>query len=114
MREKTYFSKLCLIQIAGPGIEPQIIDPLDPETDLEPLKEALFDPDVVKVLHSGYQDLEIFITCTGKSLPQSLTRKSPPVFWVMAIRYPTLICARTSAMWRSARRNNLPIGHSAH
>lgn len=66
VREKTYFSKLCLIQIAGPGIEPQIIDPLKPETDLQPLLEALDDPDVVKVFHSGYQDLEIFYHLTGK------------------------------------------------
>lgn len=66
VREKTYFSKLCLVQVSGPGIEPTIIDPLDPTTDMEPLLEALFDPDVVKVLHSAYQDLEIFYHLTGK------------------------------------------------
>lgn len=66
VREKTYFSKLCLIQIAGPGIEPQIIDPLDKDTDLTPLIDALNDPDVVKVFHAGYQDLEIFYHLTGK------------------------------------------------
>ncbi len=66
VREKTYFSKLCLVQISGPGIEPTIIDPLDPKTDMKPLEEALYDPDVVKVLHSGYQDLEIFYHLYGK------------------------------------------------
>lgn len=66
VREKTYFSKLCLVQVAGPGIDPMIIDPLNPDTDMEPLIEALFDKDVVKVLHSGYQDLEIFYHLTGK------------------------------------------------
>jgi ribonuclease D len=66
LREKTYFSKLCLVQVSGPGIEPTIIDPFDPDTDMEPLLEALFDKDVIKVLHSGYQDLEIFYHLTGK------------------------------------------------
>ncbi len=66
VREKTYFSKLCLVQVAGPGIEPTIIDPLNPDTDMEPLVDALFDKDVIKVLHSGYQDLEIFYHLTGK------------------------------------------------
>jgi ribonuclease D len=66
VREKTYFSKLCLVQVSGPGIEPTIIDPLDPTTEMEPLLEALNDPDVIKVLHSAYQDLEIFYHLTGK------------------------------------------------
>ena len=66
VREKTYFSKLCLVQVAGPGIEPTLIDPLNPATDMAPLIEALEDPDVIKVLHSGYQDLEIFYHLTGK------------------------------------------------
>ncbi len=66
VREKTYFSKLCLVQVSGPGIEPTIIDPLDPTTEMEPLLDALNDPDVVKVLHSAYQDLEIFYHLTGK------------------------------------------------
>ena len=66
VREKTYFSRLCLVQVAGPGIDPTIIDPLDKNTDMEPLLDALFDKDVVKVLHSGYQDLEIFYHLTGK------------------------------------------------
>lgn len=66
VREKTYFSKLCLIQVAGPGIEPHYIDPLAPDVDLQPLYDMLFDPDIIKVLHSGYQDLEIFYHLTGK------------------------------------------------
>jgi len=66
VREKTYFSKLCLVQVSGPGIEPTIIDPLDPTTEMQPLLDALHDPEVVKVLHSAYQDLEIFYHLTGK------------------------------------------------
>lgn len=65
LREKTYFSKLCLVQVSGPGIEPTIIDPLDNNTDMTPLIDALKDPDVVKVFHSGYQDLEIFYHLCG-------------------------------------------------
>lgn len=66
VREKTYFSKLCLIQASGPGIDPYYIDPLDENTDMEPLFDMLFDPEIIKVLHSGYQDLEIFYHLTGK------------------------------------------------
>ena len=66
LREKTYFSKLCLIQVSGPGIDPYYIDPLDSNTDMEPLLEMLFDPDIIKVLHSAYQDLEIFYHLCGK------------------------------------------------
>lgn len=36
LREKTYYSKLCLIQIAN-NHESAIIDPLSPELNLSPL-----------------------------------------------------------------------------
>lgn len=65
LREKTYYSKLCLIQIAGPGIEPHIIDPLDSSSNLEPLVDMLKDPKITKVMHSGYQDMEIFYNMLG-------------------------------------------------
>lgn len=58
MREKTYWAKLCLIQLAV-GDECAILDPLKVD-DLSPLFEVLSDPDVIKVLHAGSQDLEIF------------------------------------------------------
>jgi len=66
VREKTYFAKLCLIQIAGPGIEPQLIDPLSSDTDLSPLLDILDDPEIVKVFHAAHQDLEIFYHLMGK------------------------------------------------
>lgn len=69
VREKTYFSKLCLIQVSGPGIEPHYIDPLDQNTNLAPLKEMLLDPDITKVLHSGYQDMEIFYKLLDGKVP---------------------------------------------
>lgn len=58
LREKTYYPKFCLLQIAT-GSRVACIDPLSLET-LDPLAEILFDPAVTKVLHSGRQDMEIF------------------------------------------------------
>ncbi|MDO8964388.1 MAG: ribonuclease D [Coriobacteriia bacterium] len=63
MREKTYWAKLCLIQLAV-GDECAILDPLEVD-DLSPLCELLVDADVVKVLHAGSQDLEIFYRMCG-------------------------------------------------
>lgn len=64
MRERTYFAKLCLIQI-GDGKTSAAIDPLEVE-DLSPLFELFWDASIVKVLHAGQQDLEIFYHMTGK------------------------------------------------
>lgn len=66
LREKTYFSKLCLIQISTPDLaESAIIDPLS-DIDLSPLFEILDNNKITKVLHSPSQDLEIFYNLTGK------------------------------------------------
>jgi ribonuclease D len=58
MRERTYWAKLCLIQIATPDLA-AIIDPLAVK-DLEPLRDLLTRSGAVKVFHAGSQDLEIF------------------------------------------------------
>lgn len=58
IREKTYYPKLCLIQIADDNTI-GCVDPLALD-DLTPLFELLYDPGVVKVLHAAQQDLEIF------------------------------------------------------
>lgn len=58
MREKTYFAKLCLIQLASDDVA-AIVDPLVCK-DLSPLAELFEDTAVIKVLHAGGQDLEIF------------------------------------------------------
>jgi ribonuclease D len=63
MREKTYWAKLCLIQLAV-GDECVILDPLQ-MSDLSPLIEVLSDESVLKVLHAGSQDLEIFYRIAG-------------------------------------------------
>ena len=64
MRETTYWSKLCLVQVAGPD-DARCIDPLAPGLDLAPLFELLANAGVLKVFHAGRQDLEIFYTSTG-------------------------------------------------
>ena len=58
LRETTYYPKLCLIQIASEE-EDVLIDPLAPGIDLAPFFALMRDPAVVKVFHSGRQDLEI-------------------------------------------------------
>jgi len=62
MRERTYYAKLCLIQIAAADTV-AIIDPLTVD-DLGPLFAVLRDRSVTKVLHAGSQDLEIFYLLT--------------------------------------------------
>lgn len=65
VREKTYFSKLCLIQV-GWLDDAAIIDPLAPEIDLTPFLDVLQNQNVLKVFHSGRQDIEIFYHMNGK------------------------------------------------
>jgi ribonuclease D len=64
MRERTYWSKLCLVQLAGPD-EAAIIDPLAEGIELAPLMALLSDPSVLKVFHAARQDIEIFHHITG-------------------------------------------------
>jgi len=68
LRERTYYSKLCLIQLAfmGDGEDDAVlVDPLSDGLDLAPLYELLKNPDVVKVFHAARQDLEIFFVDQG-------------------------------------------------
>ncbi|WP_137135175.1 ribonuclease D [Rhizobium sp. FKY42] len=58
LRETTFWPELCLIQMAGPGLE-VIVDPLAKGLDLKPFFELMANPDVVKVFHAARQDLEI-------------------------------------------------------
>ena len=70
MRDRTYWPKLCLMQIAGAG-EAVAVDPLAPGMDMAPLAALIDDPGVVKVLHAARQDLEIFFRLFGR-LPSPL------------------------------------------
>ena len=74
MRDKTYYAKLCLIQIAYPEKGKDsfaLIDPLSEQLSLKPFFDLLANEGVLKVLHSGRQDLEIFFNKTGV-LPKPL------------------------------------------
>lgn len=65
VREKTYYPKLCLIQI-GWIDNAAIIDPLSPEMEFSAFTEILSNKNILKVFHSGRQDIEIFYNLTGK------------------------------------------------
>ena len=63
LRERTYYSKLCLVQMAFPGDgkkDAVLIDPLKEGISLDPFYNLLKNRNVVKVLHAARQDLEIF------------------------------------------------------
>lgn len=68
MRERTYWSQLCLVQLAVPGDGPGdavIVDPLAEGIDLTPLYSLMAARDVVKVFHAARQDVEIFYHLGG-------------------------------------------------
>lgn len=67
LRERTYWSKLCLIQMALPGAgEAVLIDPIEGEDmSLEPLYDLFRHEATVKVFHAARQDLEIFFVEGG-------------------------------------------------
>ncbi len=68
LRERTYYSKLCLIQLAymGDGNDDAVlVDPLSDGLDLKPLYDLFEEPNVVKVFHAARQDLEIFYVDQG-------------------------------------------------
>lgn len=65
LRDNTYYSKLCLIQIADDN-EAVAIDPLADGIDLTPFFDLMANKDVIKVLHACRQDLEIFVNMNGK------------------------------------------------
>ena len=69
MRERTYWPKLCLVQVAGPE-EAAAIDPLADGIDLAPLFALLRAPETLKVFHAARQDLEIFHRLMGGELPR--------------------------------------------
>ena len=64
LREKTYYPVFCLLQIATPEWV-VCVDPIA-LADLSELFEVINNPDIIKVLHSCRQDMEIFYQETGK------------------------------------------------
>ena len=69
LREKSYFPRLCMLQVANDDLV-ACIDPLR-LPDLDDLLTILYDPSTVKVLHAARQDLEIFYYLRG-AIPRPL------------------------------------------
>lgn len=61
LRDKTYYAKLCLIQVSDPKKNAVAIDVIaNPDLDLTPLLDIFKNKKISKVFHAGRQDLEIF------------------------------------------------------
>lgn len=74
LRERTYWSKLCLIQMALPGKDGDavLVDPIEgDQMSLEPLYDLFRHRATVKVFHAARQDLEIFFV-EGNVFPEPL------------------------------------------
>ncbi len=73
LRERTYWSKLCLIQLALPGADGEavLVDPLAEGLSQAPLYDLFRHEGTVKVFHAARQDLEIFFV-EGKVFPTPL------------------------------------------
>ncbi len=63
VRERTYYAKLCLIQLATPSAV-IAVDPLA-LTHFDSLLDVVYEPDVLKVFHAARQDLELFYDVRG-------------------------------------------------
>lgn len=59
VRMRTYYAQLGIVQVSAQG-KCALIDPLAQGIDLRPLRELLYNPNILKVFHAPHQDLEIF------------------------------------------------------
>lgn len=64
MRERTYYARLCLVQIAT-AAEVYVIDAIALEGALGGLARVLSSPATLKVFHAGSQDIEVLFRATG-------------------------------------------------
>lgn len=64
MRETTYFSQLCVVQMASPE-EAVVVDALAPGLDLGPFFALMANEAVLKVFHAARQDIEIVWHAAG-------------------------------------------------
>lgn len=67
VRERTYFHRIGLIQVASED-HCAAIDPIA-LTDLTPLLELFKDPTKIKIFHAARQDLEILVRLCGQVIP---------------------------------------------
>ena len=61
LSEKRYYARLCLVQVLAPvenGVVEAAIDPFN--IDISPLAALIDDANVLKIVHSGSSDLQIF------------------------------------------------------
>ncbi len=70
LREKTYYPKFCLLQIATLDWV-ACIDPIALEGQMDELFSIINDPSIIKILHACRQDVEIFYQLSGK-LPRPI------------------------------------------
>ncbi|RUO78030.1 ribonuclease D [Idiomarina seosinensis] len=70
VRQRTYYAKLGLLQAHANG-QTVIIDPLK-DVELEPLWSLICDAEVVKVVHAGGEDIELFYHQAGQHQPQAI------------------------------------------
>jgi len=64
LRETTFWPKLCVVQLAGPDTA-VVVDALAEGLDMTPFLELMRDEKVMKVFHSGRQDIEIVFNLGG-------------------------------------------------
>ncbi len=64
MRETTFWTQLCLIQIAG-SVDEIMVDPLSEGLSLDPFWKLMADTGVMKVFHAARQDVEIIHNMGG-------------------------------------------------
>jgi ribonuclease D len=63
MRTRTYYARLCLVQVATPE-QIACVDTIALPT-IEPLLEVIYAPHTLKVIHAARQDLEVFADIRG-------------------------------------------------
>ena len=122
LREKTYYPKFCLLQIATLDWV-ACVDPIA-LPDLSTLFDAIYNPATVKVFHSCRQDLKIFFQMTGK-LPEPIfdTQIAAPLLGfqdnpgyamlVSSLLNVNLTKAHTRADWSKRPLNDDEIDYAA-
>ena len=66
LRETTFWPKLCVVQLAGPDTA-VVVDALADGLDMTPFLDLMKNEAVMKVFHSGRQDIEIVFNQIGRA-----------------------------------------------